>query len=125
MESAQYVKLPVIFNQQMYLVAVSGPCFEIISETPVELLFFSTAYNYLKEMHMRSCFFLQIFSWPLPFSNEPVVFKVDSNLLKGKEHSLNCIISQIKRNYQLQSMEFRRYVHLSLGVYDTDTGIIS
>ena len=57
MESARYVMLHVIFNQHMHLVAVPGTCFDTPSETLVELLFFSIAYNYLKEMLMRSRFF--------------------------------------------------------------------
>ena len=58
MKSVRYVMLHVIFKQNVYLVAVPGPCFEIPSETPVELLFFNIAYKYLKEMHMVSCFLL-------------------------------------------------------------------
>ena len=75
--------LHVTFNQNVYLVAVPGPCFDTSSETPVEFLFFSIAYNYLKEMHTFIIgFFFQNFTWPLPFSNEPDDFKMDSSLLK-------------------------------------------
>ena len=96
MESVRYIMFQVIFNQQMYLVAVPGSCFEIPSETPVELLFFSIA-------HAQFLFFFQIYSWPWLFSNEHVDFKGDFYLLKRREHSLNCIISQIKCNYQLRN----------------------
>ena len=89
MESVRYVMFHVIFNQHMYVVAAPGSCFEIPSETPVELLFFSIAYNYLKEMLMRSFFFLSnlllamaLFKWTRWFQNGFLFIEKEKALIK-------------------------------------------